>query len=96
MVFSPTSMAVEIPGIHLGNPSWAVKSGAPQGRNVHDISYCEEQENILNGSRPVGRSWIQAQCDLKLRPPHRPGIIQDMFLFLTVRDFMNIPTLRCA
>ena len=56
MLIIPTSMAVEIPGIHFGNPSWAVKS----------------------------------------RPPHRPGTIQDMLLFLTLRDIMNIPTLRCA
>ena len=60
MLIIPTSMEVEIPGIHFRNPSWAVKSGAPQGRNAHDISYCNVPEHILNGSRPVGRSWLQA------------------------------------
>jgi len=63
MLIIPTSMAVEIPWIHFGNPSWAVKSRAPQGRNVYDISCCEVPEHILNGSRPVGRSWLQAQCE---------------------------------
>ena len=38
MLIIPTSMALQIPGIHFGYPNWAVKAGAPQGRNVHDIS----------------------------------------------------------
>ena len=54
MLIIPTVMAEQLSGIHFGNPSWAVKSGAPQGRNVHDISYCETPEHILNGSRSVG------------------------------------------
>ena len=41
MLIIPTVMAVQVPGIHFGHPSWAVKAGAPQGRNVHDISYCD-------------------------------------------------------
>ena len=60
MLIIPTALAMQITDIHYGNPSWDVKSGAPQGRNVHDISYCEDPEHILNGSRPAGRSWLQA------------------------------------
>ena len=62
MLIIPTVLAMQITDIHYGNPSWAVKSGAPQGRNVHDISYCEDPEHILNGSRPAGQSWLQAEC----------------------------------
>jgi hypothetical protein len=39
MLIIPMVMAVQVPGIHFG---------APQGRNVHDISYCEAPEHILN------------------------------------------------
>ena len=31
MLIIPTDMAVQVPGIHFGHPSWAVKSGALQG-----------------------------------------------------------------
>ena len=62
MLIIPTVLAMQITDIHCGNPSWAVRSGAPQGRNVHDISYCEDPEHILNGSRPAGRSWLQTEC----------------------------------
>ena len=62
MLVIPTVLAMQITDIHCGNPSWAVRSGAPQGRNVHDISYCEDPEHILNGSRPAGRSWLQTEC----------------------------------
>jgi len=62
MLIIPTVLAMQITDIHYGNPSWAVRSGAQQGRNVHDISYCEDPEHILNGSRPTGRSWLQAEC----------------------------------
>ena len=54
MLIIPTDMAVQVLGIHFGHPSWAVKSGAPLGRNVHDISYCDEPKHILNGPRPSG------------------------------------------
>jgi len=86
MLIIPTSMAVEIPGIHFGNPSWAVKSGAPQGRNVHDISYCEEQEHILNGSRPVGRAWLQAQCEERWGAIVLPNLHAIMTMILGVID----------
>ena len=66
MLIIPTSMALEIPGIHFEHPSWAVKSGAPQGRNVHDISCSEVPEHILNGSRPSRRSWLQTRCEERM------------------------------
>jgi hypothetical protein len=90
MLIIPTSMAVEIPGIHFGNPSWAVKSGAPQDRNVHDISYCEEQEHILNGSRPVGRSWLQAQCEEGWSAIVMPNLHAIMTMILGVIDREDI------
>lgn len=79
MLIIPTEMAQRIPGIHFGNPSWAVKAGAPQGRNVHDISYCEEPEHILNGTHPAGRSWLQAKCEARwgqIRLPDLQAIMQ--------------------
>ena len=74
MLSIPSSMALEIPGIHFGHPSWAVKSGAPQGRNVHDISYSEVPELILNGSRSSGRSWLQTRCEDRWGPFRLPNL----------------------
>ena len=79
-------MALRIPGIHFGNPSWAVKSGAPQGRNVHDISYCEAPEHILNGSLPHGRKWLQARCVERWGPICLPDLHAIMQLILGVID----------
>jgi len=62
MLIIPTVLAMQITDIHYGNPSWAVKFGEPQGRNVYNISYCEDPEQILNYPRPAGRSWLQAVC----------------------------------
>ena len=86
MLIIPTSMALEIPGIHFGHPSWAVKSGAPQGRNVHDISYSEVPEHILNGSRPSGRSWLQTRCEDRWGPIHLLNLHAIMTMILGVVD----------
>ena len=86
MLIIPTVMAEQLSGIHFGNPSWAVKSGAPQGRNVHDISYCETPEHILNGSRPVGRAWLQAECTRRWGPIVLPDLHAIMRMILGVVD----------
>ena len=70
MLIIPTVMAMRVPGIHFGNPSWAVKAGAPQGRNVHDISYCEAPEHIyyrpsvLDAGTPYAFNVISRTLDV--------------------------------
>jgi hypothetical protein len=86
MLIIPTGMALEIPGIHFGHPSWAVKSGAPQGRNVHDIPYSEVPEHILNGSRPSGRSWLQTRCEDRWGTINLPNLHAIMTMILGVVD----------
>ena len=88
MLIIPTVIATQVPGTHFGNPSWAVKAGAPQGRNVpvHDISYCEAPEHILNGSRPSGRSWLQAECTRRWGPIVLPDLHAILRMILGVVD----------
>jgi len=82
----PTLMAEQLSGIHFGNPSWAVKSGAPQGRNVDDISYCKTPEHNLHGSRPVGRAWLQAECTRRRGPMVLPDLHVIMRMIVGVVD----------
>jgi hypothetical protein len=98
MLIIPTVMAEQLSGIHFGNPSWAVKSGAPQGRNVHDISYCETPEHILNGSRPVGRAWLQAECTRRWGPIVLPHLHANMRMILGVvdRDLSSLDLRTCS
>jgi hypothetical protein len=86
MLIIPTLMAEQLSGIHFGNPSWAVKSGAPQGRNVDDISYCKTPEHNLHGSRPVGRAWLQAECTRRRGPMVLPDLHAIMRMILGVVD----------